>query len=451
MYSSFLYRKLPRLFQEILISARFYTMEKIKESGRFASYREKVNLSQWLSPIEMESLKNDKLSTLLTALKSTPYYQPLVDDIQILDVRSLKKLPFIDKQIVRAAIDDFINLDFSGAQTSGRTSGTTGAPLALHKSYEELRWEAAYVARQLEWAGYTAGEKRVWLRGDMIVAGMQSEPPFWRMNYTDNMLMMSSYHLSARNADSYISRLGDFDPVLIQAYPSSIVFLAKYLEQTSQYYQGASLEGIMTSSESFSPMEKILVRDRFCCKIFDWYGCYERVAAIATCEYERYHLLDDYSHVELLPDDNGRYQIVGTNYNNLLMPLVRYKTGDFVRVEEPDVQCKCGRKFPLIKEIYGRDDDSIITPNGRFINRLDHIFKHAKGVVEAQIVQTDIRHVRILVVPTENYSSAVSEKILAEFQQRVGGELLASIEVVDAIQRTSNGKFKSVICEIGQA
>jgi phenylacetate-CoA ligase len=79
--------------------------------------------------------------------------------------------------------------------------------------------EQAFVERQAAWAGYRPGERRAWLRGDPVVPAHQSDGPLWRMNRAENMLMLSSYHLSPGNGAAYIEALERFDPVLLQAYP----------------------------------------------------------------------------------------------------------------------------------------------------------------------------------------------------------------------------------------
>ena len=49
----------------------------------------------------------------------------------------------------------------------------------------------------------------------------------------------------------------------------------------------------------------------------------------------------------------------------------------------------------ILDEILGRIEDYIITPEGRFVGRLDHLFKDAKYVKNGQIVQNDIEQVII--------------------------------------------------------
>src|SRR5690606_28221227 len=116
-----------------------------------------------------------------------------------------------------------------------------------------------------------------------------------------------------------------------------------------------------------------LIEERFGCRVFDWYGQNERVAAIGTCEQGRYHLMSDYSYVELEPTPEG-LEIVGTGFNNLAMPLIRYRTGDFVQLQDVD-SCSCGRAFPVVRRIIGRDDDYIKLPDGSHVKRLSNVFK----------------------------------------------------------------------------
>ena len=179
--------------------------------------------------------------------------------------------------------------------------------------------------------------------------------------------------------------------------------------------------------------------------MFDWYGQAERVAAIGTCEHGHYHLLSDYSHVELLPAGDGRCEIVGTGFNNRAMPLIRYRTGDHVWPAPPGLRCPCGRAFPLVEAIDGRRDDAIRLPDGRTIGRLDHVFKGLTGILEAQIRQVRAEAVTVCVVPAPGWGEATRRALLGNLRERLGDGVALAIETVDAIPRGANGKFKGVV------
>src|SRR5258708_40095535 len=114
------------------------------------------------------------------------------------------------------------------------------------------------------------------------------------------MLMLSSYHHSERAASGYMAALARFDPVVIQAYPSSVGFLAGWMLSTGVRYRGTSLRGIVSSSETLSDASRRDIEAAFGCKAFGWYGQFERVAAIRTCEHARHHILPDHALLWLL-------------------------------------------------------------------------------------------------------------------------------------------------------
>ena len=447
MYSYSLYKKSSKRIQEMLINTRAMMINRIKFGGGYKKYLHEIKNTQWYTKCNFLEYQNRKFESLSNALKNTKQYTELMNTVSKLEIDNITNFPLLNKKTIVANPQNFINQQYRGLRTSGGTSGTTGSPLILHKSYDELRWENAFIQRQLDWTGYTFDKKRAWIRGDMIVDSSRTSPPYWRKNAVDNMLLLSSYHLSIENAPEYLKKLTSFDPYLIQAYPSSIVFLANYLEQKNQYYRADGLKAVLTSSENLPVEDRALIKRRFGCKIFDWYGSYERVAAIGTCEHEQYHLLQDYSFVELLPCGAHTYEIVGSSFNNSLMPLLRYKMNDFVEIHDKN-DCPCGRNFPIVSRIIGREDDAIVTPSGRSITRLDHVFKNANAIIEAQIVQEENYQVRVLVVPMEYFSSKDAFTLADKLRSRIGAHVSITVETVSSIERSKNGKFKSIICKV---
>jgi phenylacetate-CoA ligase len=332
-----------------------------------------------------------------------------------------------------------------GPKFRGATSGTTGLSMIGYRDLNAINRENAFLARQLSWAGYRHGDKRAWIRGDMVTPASQKVPPFWRKNSADNMLMMSSFHLSEQTAQGYITALEAFNPVVIQAYPSSIAFLARFLETIGRRYGGANLRGIVTSSETLQDEQHKVIEKAMGCRVFDWYGSFERVAAIGTCEHGHYHLMSDYSYVELIPHTDGKAEIVGTGFFNGLMPLVRYRIGDVVIPEPSEFRCPCGRAFPSIRSIQGRMDDYIVTPDGRHIGMMANMFDGVDFLLEGQVIQDQRDALRVLVVPVRALSKGDLEDLERRARFLVGGDMRIGIEVVDDIPRTRAGKLQVVV------
>ncbi|MCY1347435.1 putative adenylate-forming enzyme [compost metagenome] len=307
--------------------------------------------------------------------------------------------------------------------------------------------EEAFVYRQLRWAGYKYRDRRVWLRGDIVCSGPTKGGVYGCRDWWTNTLMLSSYHIAPNTAESYLRALSDFDPVLIQAYPSSIHALASWMLANNVSYAGKSLRSIVTSSETLDPDTQKQIEQVFGCKVFDWYGQAERVTAIATCEYGRHHMLTDYGLVELYPEGNDLYELVGTSYNNLTMPLMHYRTGDLVR--KFDEECPCGRIFPVITEILGRRDKIVTLPDGRQIGRLDHIFKGLDSIFEGQIAYQGKGHFSIRISVTSDWKDSDADHLIRQLTERISN-ITASVDIVDSIPRGANGKFEFVRIEEDQ-
>jgi phenylacetate-CoA ligase len=130
------------------------------------------------------------------------------------------------------------------------------------------------------------------------------------------------------------------------------------------------------------------------------------------------------------------------------MPLIRYQTNDVTALKTKE--CPCGRKFPLIEDITTKAEDILTTKDGRYISPsvLTHPFKPLHNVVESQIIQEDLEHIRIKIVKRETYNNGDSKFLLDEFKKRLGAETKIEIEFVDSIPRTKAGKFRWVISKV---
>lgn len=315
-----------------------------------------------------------------------------------------------------------------------RTSGTSGSPLTMVQSLGAVIREEAFIQRQLGWIGWRPGRRRAWIRGDLV--GDQ----LWRRDRIGNLLVMSSYHLSNATIGAYVAALERFDPVVIQAYPSSIGAIANWLNAAGRRYAGRALRGVMTSSETLAPGVRAAIVRGFGVAVFDWYGQAERVAAIGTCEQGRYHVLTDYGGVELLALADGSSELVGTTLNNAAMPLARYRTGDTVLVGNP-APCPCGRVFPTVEAVIGRQERGVTLPDGRLVTRLDRVFQGLDGrLLEGQVHYHGQGRFTLRVVASAAFGSRDETALREQFLLRVPGVQVA-VERVAAIERGPNGKF----------
>ncbi len=86
--------------------------------------------------------------------------------------------------------------------------------------------------------------------------------------------------------------------------------------------------------------------------------------------------------------------------------------------------------------------------SGRKIGRLDHIFKDAVFVDEAQIYQPDISNLIVRIIKNKDWNPDSELFLYREFQSRLGHEIDIKFEYPKSIERTKSGKLKFVISEI---
>jgi phenylacetate-CoA ligase len=450
-----IYSRLPVSLQNAAISLYGMKLRKLRYGGSYPQIAKEVAESQHLDAHQMRKLMETRLRALLqNAFVHVPYYRNLAREnginYQDADLTSFAQLiPTLSKQVVRNAPEGFVSTAIPPDQlTYINTSGSSGSPLPVATTRTAIQRNYAFFARYLAWHGVDPKDHGVTFAGRLLVPMSQAKPPFWRYNRAMDTLLCSSYHLSEEWLGEYVRAIAEFRPKFIDSYPSALATLATYMNRNG-LAQKIRPKVIITSSETLLDSQREEIERAFGCPIRDHYGCAEMAALITQCERGTYHVNPDFGIVEILREDGTPCEIgeVGdiccTGFVNGAMPLIRYLIGD--RAETIANNCACGRAFPAIGRLHGRMDDVIVTPDGRQVGRLDPAFKGGSGIREAQIVQTHIDRIRVLVVPDAAFTKDVAESLKKELQRRLSEDMQITIETVAAIPRQRNGKFRSVV------
>lgn len=422
----------------------------LRQGGPFKRLLEQLERNEWCQAEDLNRDAKARFEAVVrAAVRDVPYYRERYGSLSASDELNPASFTYLTKDDVWDAGHRMLSSRASRFLFWAGTGGTTGSPLMVARDLHAINYEHAFIwGRQLKWAGYTPGARLASLRGHVIVPSSRKAPPYWRFNRAENMLMMSSYHLSEQRVHLYLEELERFSPVIIHTYPSPITVLARWLLAHGRTYAGNGLRGVLTASETLPEDARRDIEAAFGCRVFDWYGQGERVAAIGTCPRGGQHLLSDYSFVELIPSAGGRSELVGTSGGNSAMPLIRYRTGDFVEMAPAADRCACGRAFPLVRRIDGREGDAIRLPDGRHIGRMDQIFKKVPGILEAQIRQERRDEVQILLVPAHDFTAATVDHVIRNARVRLGDDIGIKVHRVAQIERTKRGKFRAVVCEL---
>jgi phenylacetate-CoA ligase len=451
-----LYVHLPVDLQNILLSAYGFRIMTRRYRGGYLRLEKEVFDREWWSCEQVNCLVCRRLQSIVRhAIQTSPYYQSLfaqhhIEPDDIRGPEDLLRLPILEKSTVQARLDDFkSSLLHRMNCTRAHTSGTTGAGIVFPVTLEAEREQWAV------WWRYRARfgiDRRTWCAhfyGKSIVPLDQSRPPFWRVNYPGRQVFFSGYHMTSGYLPYYVEELNRRRPEWIQGYPSLLALLATYLID-----RGVRLDFrprvVTIGAESLLAHQKRVIEEAFRATCRQHYGLTEALVNISECPEGNLHVDEDYGHIEFLPIGDGAYKIIGTGYTNYAFPLIRYDTGDVAELEDPDRRCPCGRMGRLVKSIDGRIEDYLLTPDGRRIGRLDHIFKDMIHIRECQIIQDDLARVVFRVAKGEGYTEADEQMLLDEARKRIGNLIHVDIKYVDAIERTRRGKIRLVVSNLGE-
>ena len=112
--------------------------------------------------------------------------------------------------------------------------------------------------------------------------------------------------------------------------------------------------------------------------------------------------------------------------------------------------CPCGRSLPRLAPVTTKDEDLIVTPEGRVIasSILTHPFKPLRSIHESQLLQETVDELTVRIVKNPEFVESDGEKLIAGLRERLGEGIRIRLEFVDSIARTPAGKFRWVISKV---
>lgn len=436
------YHLLPYYIRVIAtsISASY---KKIKKYGRYFEQYYEFLLSNGVQ--NQKKVAEQEMAHYMNFIKDNcRFYAPY-----FCNSCKVENLPIVDKTIVAKHYSEFL---LDKHYFLGNSSGTTGQPIKVPYSKRVYQKEYAFWWYHRSFGGVYRGDKIATFAGHKIADVRRDKPPFWVYNAAEKQMFFSSYHLSKKNMPYYIGALNKFRPVFIHGYPSSIYYVAKHILEENIKLQFKP-KMIATASETTLDFQRQVIEIAFGCKVYIWYGNAELCGHITECAYGNLHIQPYHSFVRVLREDNTEAKpgetgrIVATNFSNYSFALINYDIKDVVKISE-NQNCSCDKGGIVLDYVLGRIEDYIITPEGRFIGRLDHLFKDAKYVKNGQIVQNDINQVIIRIEKENGYIGKIEKVILLEARARLGDTIDIQFQYVKEMEREPSGKLKFIIQNI---
>ena len=387
---------------------------------------------------ELKIMRNTvEIDTLMNAVRyaaqNSPFYQKIyseknVDMDRLQTFEDFEELPFSDKHELRDAYplglqavpdDEVIRIHSS--------SGTTGNPVIIPYTREDVENWAIMFARCYELAGITKLDRvqitpgyGLWTAGIGFQAGCER-------------LGAMAIPIGPGNTEKQLQMMIDLQSTVLCATSSYALLIAEEVQKRG-IRDKINLKRGVIGSERWGDLMRQRITDELQIELFDIYGLTEMYGpgiGIDCEKHEGIHYWNDFFYFEIIDPVTGEVlpegetgELVITSLKKAAAPLIRYRTHDLTRIIPHP--CSCGREYPMIDRIIGRTDDMIkVKGVNIYPGQIEDTLKCVDGLSsEYQVVieHMDGKDNMTLRVETRREADKikVSEEIQLIFKQKVG-------------------------------
>lgn len=320
---------------------------------------------------------------------------------------------------------------------SSASSGSTGEPFRVHydpRAWATLKYLVKLRARRL--CGVRATHRLALL--DAVPAAGTRAGGFARVARISVL----------QPAADVATQLAAFAPDGVYGLPSALLEAAAALRARGERLR---IRRIFSSGELLQAGTRTALAEAFDGRVYDIYGSSETKEIAWECPAGGMHVNADVLRVEIVDDagrllpDGAEGQIVVTPLVNHAMPLLRYRVGD--RGSLLPHRCRCGRAFPLLGVVTGREADVVVLHGGRRISpyALTCALERVGEVRRYQVTQLGPGRVRVRAIADVGADRpALAERIRAVLRSEVAPFLEAEVEYVDRLATGPRVKFRVV-------
>ena len=318
--------------------------------------------------------------------------------------KSLEDWPVLEKEVVRTDPTAFVRGSLRVASTAA-TSGTTGVPLRLWRSLSSWRTSKPRS---------TASSRELACRS-LTTAPPSCAPTTSKTRETGSRRTGSSPAAGTSRplvdppdgdtVTQFADAVEDFQPDVLQVYPSVLESFCRLLNEAGRLLR---VPVTACSSETMTSSTWSAARQTLHTTVVDYYGLAERVAFAYAFDPGSYWFLPGYSSTSFIRSRvtaiRDVYEVVATGLSNLKMPLVRFRTGDVIQLDEGSDPNEVTYGVVPFAEVVGRTGDFLVAPDGATLIGMNHLPRGVGNVVRMQLIQERADLVRLLVVPTEGFT-----------------------------------------------
>jgi phenylacetate-CoA ligase len=423
-----------------------------------------------MSRDDLAQLQIERLQTTLNRVyRNVAFYKHALDANKIVienirSIKDIKNLPFTTKEDLRNSYPyDMFALPLRDIVRIHASSGTTGKPIVVGYSKNDITHWSDLVARQLSWAGITEHDVvQIAFSYSLFTGGLGYH--FGAEKIGASVIPASTHG----NMRDQVTIMKDFKTTALICAPSTALALARTMESMNISPDQMFLKRGIFGSEPWSENVRKEIEDTFNITAYDSYGMSEIMGPGVSGECEKrtgLHVSEDHFIVEVIdpatlqPVAAGEEgELVFTTITKEAFPVIRYRTGD--RACLMPGACTCGRTFVRMSRVKGRTDDMIVLQGAKlFPAQVFDTVVGAEGIVpQCRIVldrkdDTDTMEICVAVASGSDYLDEIKglEKLRRAIVERIQTALgvTASVTFVEegTLQAESQGKKQPVVVD----
>ncbi|MES2924414.1 MAG: AMP-binding protein [Verrucomicrobiota bacterium] len=332
------------------------------------------------------------------------------------------------------------------------TSGSSGRPVRIARSTLDYFYWQAFQLREHVWRGRDMSgrflsilrdERRERMDESVHLRSMADWGPPASVVWPTGPSFLLDYRTPIREL---VRTICELKPDYVCTFPSLLLEILRHAR--GEGIKLPPLREAIGVGEASPPELAGLCREIWDAPLASTYTAAETGAMAYQCrEGGRWHLQSEKSIIEVLdseghpcaPGTTGR--VIVTPLHNFAMPLLRYEIGDLATVGEGP--CACGRTLPILDAIPGRARDLLLLPSGEL---RPPYYGHGavmqvRSIRQHQVIQTTRNHVCFRLVVAQPLTREEEGHVIKSATNALGGAFGVSIEYVDEILRSPNGKF----------
>lgn len=416
----------------------------------FAAARRR-RAEQWNSPAQLAQARASRLQRLCSAAEKSPHYREAFRRAGLsaagITELGLERLPVLEKTSLHASRSAQMLTQPVDNLFPVTTSGSTGQPVRALRSQRDQAEVSALWARIFHAYGHRLLDTQLNINTAGTVASKGPVATLRRLGILPELHQVSSF----APVNEQLEVLRRTRPDMFSAYSVSLELIAERILE--QGITDIRPKVVYSCAMPLSDRGRGLAERAFGTVPLDVYVTVEigPVAWECPTNHGVLHLNDDVQIVEILDDQDRRVpdgevgQVVFTQLSCLAQPLIRYRLGDLAaRIPS---RCTCGRGLGLLSRVQGRTRHFIRMPDGRVLYGMGFgaILKAFPEVARWQARQVAPTKLRVLVIPTRDWTPASAEAIVRKLVEKLGDTMHYEVNAVDDIPLAPSGKFQTIV------